>query len=77
MPMPSVMRFITWTMENLVVGVNDQPLWHSRIMECPRAGARLQSFKDEGIARVRVQMLTEQSLRLEEWQKKDNSPTSG
>ena len=67
LPMPSVVRVTNLDNgKSLVVRINDRgPYVTGRIIDMSRAGARLLGFKDKGIARVRVQMLTEQSLHLE------------
>lgn len=76
LPMPSVVRVTNLDNgKSLVVRVNDRgPYVTGRIIDMSRAGARLLGFKDEGIARVRVQMLTEQSLRLEKLAKEGQFP---
>ena len=68
LPMPSVVRVTNLDNgKSLVVRVNDRgPYVSGRIIDMSREGARLLGFKDEGIARVRVKLLVEQSLRLEE-----------
>ncbi len=76
LPMPSVVRVTNLDNgKSLVIRVNDRgPYVTGRIIDVSRAGARLLGFKDEGIARVRVQMLTEQSLRFEKLAKKGEFP---
>ena len=76
LPMPSVVRVTNLDNgKSLVVRVNDRgPYVSGRIIDMSRAGARLLGFKDEGIARVRVQVLTEQSLRLEQLAKQGQFP---
>ena len=76
LPMPSVVRVTNLDNgKSLVVRVNDRgPYVTGRIIDMSRAGARLLGFKDEGIAKVRVQMLTEQSLRLEKLAKEGQFP---
>ena len=68
LPMPSVVRVTNLDNgKSLVVRVNDRgPYVSGRIIDMSREGARLLGFKDQGIARVRVKLLVEQSLRLEE-----------
>jgi len=67
LPMPSVVRVTN--LENgksLVVRLNDRgPFVAGRIIDLSREAARLIGYRDQGIARVRVQLLAEQSLRLE------------
>ena len=76
LPMPSVVRVTNLDNgKSLVVRINDRgPYVTGRIIDMSRAGARLLGFKDEGIARVRVQMLTEQSLHLEKLAKDGQFP---
>ena len=76
LPMPSVVRVTNLDNgKSLVVRINDRgPYVSGRIIDMSRAGARLLGFKDEGIARVRVQVLTEQSLRLEKLAKQGQFP---
>ena len=76
LPMPSVVRVTNLDNgKSLIVRVNDRgPYVTGRIIDMSRAGARLLGFKDEGIARVRVQILTEQSLRLEKLAKMGQFP---
>ena len=67
LPMPSVVRVTNFDNgRSLVVRVNDRgPFVAGRIIDLSREAARLLGFKDKGIARVRVQILTEESIRLE------------
>ena len=67
LPMPSVVRVTNFDNgRSLVVRVNDRgPFVAGRIIDLSREAARLLGFKDKGIARVRVEILTEESLRLE------------
>ena len=76
LPMPSVVRVTNLDNgKSLVVRINDRgPYVTGRIIDMSRAGARLLGFKDEGIARVRIQLLTEQSLRLEKLAKQGQFP---
>ena len=76
LPMPSVVRVTNLDNgKSLVVRINDRgPYVSGRIIDMSRAGARLLGFKDEGIAKVRVQVLTEQSLRLEQLAKQGQFP---
>ena len=79
LPMPSAVRVIN--LENgrsLVVRINDRgPFVSGRIIDLSREAARLLGFKKQGIARVRVQILAEESLRLEREAKKGNFPQIG
>ena len=67
LPMPSAVRVTN--LENgrsMVVRVNDRgPFVAGRIIDLSREAARLLGFRRQGIARVRVQILAEESLRLE------------
>ena len=67
LPMPSVVRVTNLDNgKSLVVRVNDRgPFVSGRIIDLSREAARLIGYKKAGIARVRVQVLAEQSLRLE------------
>ena len=76
LPMPSVVRVTNLDNgKSLVVRVNDRgPFVPGRIIDLSRESARLLGFKEAGIAKVRVQLLAEQSLRLEELAKKGKFP---
>ena len=76
LPMPSVVRVTNLDNgRSLVVRINDRgPFVAGRIIDLSREAARLIGFKDAGIAKVRVQILTEQSLRLEELARRGNFP---
>ncbi len=67
LPMPSAVRVIN--LENgrsIILRVNDRgPFAAGRIIDLSREAARLLGFKEQGLARVRVQILAEESLRLE------------
>ena len=67
LPLPSVVRVTN--LENgrsLVVRINDRgPFITGRIIDLSEEGARLLGFRKNGIARVRVQILPQESLRLE------------
>ena len=67
LPMPSAVRVTN--LENgrsMVVRVNDRgPFVSGRIIDLSREAARLLGFQKQGVARVRVQILAEESLRLE------------
>ena len=66
LPLPSFVRVIN--LENgrsIVLRVNDRgPFAKGRIIDVSRRGAQLQGFKDQGTARVRVQILAERSQAL-------------
>ncbi|WP_206201960.1 septal ring lytic transglycosylase RlpA family protein [Terasakiella sp. SH-1] len=66
LPMPSLIRVTN--LENgrsLVVRLNDRgPFAHGRILDMSRRGAQLLGFEKQGTARVRVELLKEQSLAL-------------
>ena len=74
LPMPSVVRVTN--LENgksLVVRINDRgPFVAGRVIDLSREAARLIGYRDEGLARVRVQILAEQTLRLEKLAKSGN-----
>ena len=79
LPMPSVVRVTNLDNgKSLVVRVNDRgPFVSGRIIDLSREAARLIGYKDNGIARVRVQILAEQSLRLERLARDGKFPESG
>lgn len=66
LPMPSVVRVTN--LENgrsLLLTVNDRgPFAKGRIIDISKRGAQLLGFKDNGTARVRVQIMERQSLAL-------------
>ncbi len=76
LPLPSVVRMTN--LENgrsIAVRVNDRgPFVAGRIIDLSEEGARVLGFRDNGIARVRVQLLVEESLRLEREAKNGNFP---
>ncbi len=76
LPMPSVVRVTNLDNgRSLVVRVNDRgPFVPGRIIDLSRESALLLDFKDQGIAKVRVKLLAEQSLRLEDLAKKGLFP---
>ena len=76
LPMPSVVRVTNLDNgRSLVVRLNDRgPYVAGRIIDLSRASARLLGFKEQGTARVRVQILAEQSLRLEQLAKEGRFP---
>ncbi|WP_438997008.1 septal ring lytic transglycosylase RlpA family protein [Candidatus Puniceispirillum sp.] len=76
LPMPSVVRVTNLDNgKSLVVRINDRgPFVAGRIIDLSRASARLIGYKDNGLARVRVQVLAEQSLRLEQLAKAGKFP---
>lgn len=77
LPMPSVVRVTNLDNgKSLVVRVNDRgPFVAGRIIDLSREAARRIGYKDNGLARVRVQLLTEQSLRLEKLAKNGEFPS--
>lgn len=79
LPMPSVVRVTNLDNgKSLVVRVNDRgPFVSGRIIDLSREAARLIGYKDSGIARVRVQILAEQSLKLERLARDGQFPESG
>ena len=74
LPMPSVVRVTN--LENgksLVIRLNDRgPFVAGRIIDLSREAARRLNFLNTGIARVRVQILAEQSLAMERDAKNNN-----
>ena len=76
LPMPSVVRVTNLDNgKSLVVRINDRgPFVSGRIIDLSREAARLIGYKDEGIAKVRVQLLAEQSLKLERLAKEGQFP---
>lgn len=76
LPLPSVVRITN--LENgrsIAVRINDRgPFVAGRIIDLSEEGARVLGFRDQGIARVRVQLLVEESLRLEREAKNGNFP---
>ena len=64
LPMPSVVRVTNLDNgKSLVVRINDRgPFVAGRIIDLSREAARRIGYKDNGLARVRVQVLAEQSL---------------
>ena len=77
LPMPSVVRVTNLDNgKSLVVRVNDRgPFVAGRIIDLSREAARRIGYKDNGLARVRVQVLAEQSLRLEKLAKNGKCPS--
>ena len=77
--MPSVVRVTNLDNgKSLVVRINDRgPFVAGRIIDLSREAARRIGYKDNGLARVRVQVLTEQSLRLEKLAKNGEFPSIG
>ena len=77
LPMPSVVRVTN--LENgksLVLRINDRgPFVAGRIIDLSREAARRLGYKENGLARVRVQVLAEQSLRLEKLAKNGKFPS--
>ncbi|MBT6416348.1 MAG: septal ring lytic transglycosylase RlpA family protein [Candidatus Puniceispirillum sp.] len=76
LPMPSVVRVTNLDNgKSLVVRINDRgPFVAGRIIDLSRASAKLIGYKKNGLARVRVQLLAEQSLRLEQLAKVGKFP---
>jgi rare lipoprotein A len=74
LPMPSVVRVTNLDNgKSLVVRINDRgPFVPGRVIDLSREAARLIGYRDQGIARVRVQVLAEQTLRLEKLAKSGN-----
>lgn len=66
LPMPSVVRVTN--LENgrsLMVRVNDRgPFAHGRVIDMSRRGAQLLGFEGQGTARVRVEVMAEESRML-------------
>ena len=79
LPMPSVVRVTNLDNgKSLVVRINDRgPFVAGRIIDLSREAARRIGYKDNGLARVRVQVLAEQSLRLEKLAKNGEFPSIG
>ena len=79
LPMPSVVRVTNLDNgKSLVVRINDRgPFVAGRIIDLSREAARRIGYKDNGLARVRVQVLAEQSLRLEKLAKSGKFPSIG
>ena len=79
LPMPSVVRVTNLDNgKSLVVRINDRgPFVAGRIIDLSREAARRIGYKDNGLARVRVQVLAEQSLRLEKLAKNGEFPSVG
>ena len=77
LPLPSVVRVTNLDNgKSLVVRVNDRgPFAKGRIIDLSHEGARLLGFVEQGIAKVRVQILAEQSLRLERLAKRGEFPS--
>ena len=74
LPMPSVVRVTNLDNgKSLVVRINDRgPFVAGRIIDLSRESARLIGYRDQGIARVRVKVLAEQTLRMEKLAKNGN-----
>ena len=77
LPLPSVVRVTNLDNgKSLVVRLNDRgPFAPGRIIDLSHEGARLLGFVKQGIAKVRVQILAEQSLRLENLAKRGEFPS--
>ena len=76
LPMPSVVRVTNLDNgKSLVVKLNDRgPYVTGRIIDLSRAAARKLGFLDAGIAKVRVQILAEQSLAMERLARQNEFP---
>ena len=68
LPMPTIVRVTNLDNgRSVVVRINDRgPFADDRIIDMSRAGARELGFADKGLARVRVAVLREASLRLKQ-----------
>jgi rare lipoprotein A len=68
LPMPTIVRVTNLDNgRSVVVRVNDRgPFIDGRIIDLSRAGARELGFEGQGIARVRVTVMREASLRLKQ-----------
>ena len=79
LPMPSAVRVTN--LENgrsMVIRINDRgPFIAGRIIDLSREAARLLGFQKKGVARVRVQILAEESLRLEREANRGRFPAIG
>ncbi len=77
LPMPSVVRVTNLDNgKSLVVRINDRgPFVSGRIIDLSREAARLIGYKEDGLARVRVQILAEQTLRMEALAKRGEFPS--
>ena len=77
LPMPSVVRVTNLDNgKSLVVRINDRgPFVAGRIIDLSREAARRIGYKENGLARVRVQVLAEQSLRIEKLAKNGEFPS--
>ena len=77
LPMPSVVRVTNLDNgKSLVVRINDRgPFVSGRIIDLSREAARLIGYKQDGLARVRVQILAEQTLRMEALTKRGEFPS--
>jgi rare lipoprotein A len=66
LPMPTIVRVTNLDNgRSVVVRINDRgPFAEERLIDMSRAGARELRFEDKGLARVRVTVLREASLRL-------------
>src|SRR5262249_11056740 len=68
LPMPTIVRVTNLDNgRSVIVRINDRgPFVDDRIIDLSRAGARELGFADNGLARVRVTVLREASLRLKQ-----------
>ena len=76
LPMPSMVRVTNLNNGKVLnIRINDRgPYIHGRIIDLSEKAAELLGFKDLGIARVKVQVLMEQSLWLERSAKSGDFP---
>lgn len=79
LPMPSAVRVTNLDNgRSMVIRINDRgPFVSGRIIDLSREAARLLGFQQKGIAKVRVQLLAEESLRLEREAKEGRFPSIG
>ena len=76
LPMPSVVRVTNLgNGRALVVRINDRgPFAHGRIIDLSKRGAQLLGFERQGIAKVRVQILPEESRAAAELARNGGNP---
>jgi rare lipoprotein A len=79
LPLPSAVRVTNLDNgRSLNVVINDRgPFIPGRIIDMSREGARLLGFQKAGVARIRVQILAEESLRLEREARQGKRPRLG
>lgn len=75
LPMPSIVRVTnTENGRSIIVRVNDRgPYAHGRIIDMSKRGAELLGFKNNGIAKVRVEVLEDESRHVAELAKAGKS----